>query len=61
MALIGASLLMGSVEADLIYAYKSPEETVGICQNGNIFLCCVESVSDQVKGALGPSELTCTL
>ena len=54
MALIGASLLMGSVEVDLIYAYKSPEETVGICQNGNIFLCCVESVSDQVQGVWDP-------
>ena len=61
MALIGASLLIGSVGPDLIYAHKSPEETVGICRNGNIFPCCIESVSDQVQGALGPSELTCTL
>ena len=61
MALIGASLLMGSVEADLIYAYKSPEETVGIRYNDNIFSCCIEPVSDQVQGALGPNELTCTL
>ena len=37
------------------------EETVRIRLKNDIFICCAESVSDQVQGALGPSERTCTL
>ena len=61
MALIGASLLIESDGPGFICSHESPEKTVGICLNGNIFPSCGESVSDQIQGALGPNELTCTL
>ena len=60
MALVGASMLMGRVGPDLIYFTKFQKKLLGSAEMST-FSLVVLSLSDQVQGAFGPSELTCTL